>query len=120
MVEHGVGFIAFSPLNQGLLLHKYRPEHPPEFPEGDHRRGKQKFSREGLAAIEPKLQKLEERFGDTAGELVRVALQYVLSHSRVAAVIPGFRDTEQVRASLAAAGRPLSRADLAYIREVFA
>ncbi len=52
--------------------------------------------------------------------LARAALQFVLGHEVVACVIPGFRNQRQVEVNLTAAGKPLSQADLEYIREVFA
>ena len=120
MDERGLSFVAFSPLGQGLLLHKYSSKRPPQFAEGDHRKRSWAFSAEGLADLEPKLAKLEARFGRPIGDLARMALQYVLSFDCVACVIPGFRSRSQVMINLAAEGRPLSSEDVAYIKGVFA
>ncbi len=114
-----LGFVAFSPLAQGLLLDKYRPERPPVFGAGDTRARSRWFQPEYLRQISPPLQQLKARFGGHPGELARVSLQYVLSYPTVSCVIPGFRNPEQVELNLAAAGRPLARDERDWIAELF-
>ncbi len=111
---HKMSFIAFSPLNQGVLLGRYTSKAPPSFEEGDHRRGDARFSTEGLARVEPGIARLKERFGSTTEDLARVALQYLLHNRVVGCVIPGFRTVDQVKVNLAGAGRPLSDEDFAF------
>lgn len=120
LAEHNMSFVAFGPLAQGLLLGKYSSKNPPQFEEGDHRRTADRFKKEQLEGIEPKIEKLKARFGDDVASLARAALQYILGHDRVACVIPGFRNQKQVEVNLGAAGRPLSREDMDFIRSVFA
>ena len=115
--QHGMTFVAFSPLAQGRLLDKYDPANPPAFEPGDHRRGSNAFGAESIAALQPKLAKLKARFGDSTEDLAAVALGYILAQPRVACVIPGFRNERQARCNLAAEGRPLSEADLQFIQE---
>ncbi len=118
LAEHGMSFVAFSPLAQGLLLDKFDPEKPPQFDEGDHRRNSDRFSPEKLRALKPKLAQLKARFGATTEDLAAVAQRYVLNHPNVACVIPGFRNERQVTCNLAADGRELSPADMAFIEQV--
>jgi aryl-alcohol dehydrogenase-like predicted oxidoreductase len=113
-----LSFVAFSPLNQGLLLDKLDPENPPQFEEGDHRRGSKKFSRENLRALKPKLAELKARFGDSIPDLSSVALRFVLNFPRVACVIPGFRNERQVESNLSVSNRQLSSADMAFIKSL--
>ena len=120
MEEHGLSFVAFSPLAQARLLDKYNPDSPPEFEAGDHRKGSGAFSAESIAALKPKLAKLKERFGDTTEDLASVALNYVLAQPRLACVIPGFRNPRQAKCNVEAAGRELSADDLAFVRETLA
>lgn len=115
--ERRLSFVAFSPLAQGLLLGKYRPGQSIEFEPGDHRRGSAQFSAANLQQVATKLERLTVRFGNEPQELARVALQYLLSYQCVACVIPGFRNLPQVEMNLAAAERPLSSAEVAYVRE---
>jgi myo-inositol catabolism protein IolS len=114
----GCGMVLFSPLAQGLLLDKYDPEHPPTFGGGDIRAVREGFSAEALRALRPRLARLKERFGATTQDLIRVALQYGLARSPSACVIPGFKNARQVAANCAAAGKPLSADDVAFIRQV--
>jgi aryl-alcohol dehydrogenase-like predicted oxidoreductase len=119
MKKEGMSFVAFSPLNQGLLLGKYSAKNPPVFPEGDHRLGDDRFKKEFLEKLEPKMEKLKLKFGAGARELSRVALQYLLSYNIVGCVIPGFRNRAQVDMNLAAADMPLSQEEVKFISEVF-
>jgi myo-inositol catabolism protein IolS len=118
--QHHVGIVINKPLGQGLLLDKYDPEHPPLFQAGDHRRNKRWFQSEGLRALNRRLALLKERFGPTTQDLVRVALQYGLARSPRAVTIPGFKNAGQVAMNLAAAGHPLSKDDIQFIRTTMA
>ena len=120
MEKHDLSFVAFSPLAQGLLLDKYDPENPPSFDEGDHRRGRDTFSKEALLALKPKIAKIKARFGDTTEDLAAVALQYILAQPRVCCVIPGFRNERQAACNVAGANRTLTPEDVEFIRQSFA
>lgn len=118
--EHELSFVAFSPLAQARLLDKYNPARPPAFEPGDHRRDKEAFSAEALGVLKSKLERLKSRFGSRTEDLAAVALRYVLNQPRVACVIPGFRNQNQVRCNLAGENRELTDEDLAFIRETLA
>jgi len=120
LVERKMSFVAFSPLNQGILLGKFDPQNPPKFEEGDHRKKDKRFTTEFLLTIQPKIEKLKSRFGSTVQDLSRAALQYDLAHPWVCCAIPGFRNLNQVQVNLAAQGKPLSADDVAFIRQTFA
>ena len=120
MAERKMSFVAFSPLQQGILLDKFDPENPPRFDEGDIRRTDKRFQREFLRTLKPKLAQLKARFGATTEDLSAVAQRYVLNHPNVACTIPGFRNQRQVACNLAAAGRSLSAQDMAFIDQLFA
>jgi aryl-alcohol dehydrogenase-like predicted oxidoreductase len=117
--EYKMSFIAFSPLNQGILLNKYSSANPPEFPNGDHRRNSEKFRPDYLAKAEEGIAAAKEALGCDDKELIRLALQFVLYHDNVAGVIPGFRNEEQVRMNLAAADNPLDGNEMSLIRNAF-
>ncbi|MEO6053742.1 MAG: aldo/keto reductase [Chthoniobacterales bacterium] len=120
MEKENLSLVAFAPLAKGLLLDKYDAAKPPTFEAGDTRQGREEFQPESLAKLKPKIEKLKSRFGATTEDLAGVAINYVLSNPHVACVIPGFRNEKQARCNLAGAGRELTPADLAFIREVFA
>ena len=117
MEEHGMTFVAFSPLAQARLLDKFDPKNPPQFEPGDHRKDSKAFGAEAIAKLKPKLEKLKKRFGNTTEDLARVALQYILAQPRVACVIPGFRNERQARCNLAGADRPLNEDEVQYVRQ---
>ncbi|HUO58837.1 MAG TPA: aldo/keto reductase [bacterium] len=117
--ERKMSFVAFSPLNQGILLGKFDPKNPPTFEAGDHRLGDKRFTTEELLRVQPKVEKLKSRFGGDVKDLARVALQYLLANSLVCCVIPGFRNLNQVQVNLAADGKPLASEDVAFIGKTF-
>jgi myo-inositol catabolism protein IolS len=114
-----LGFVAFSPMAQGLLLDKFRPENPPQFAEGDNRGRSKWFSADFLRKLAPKLDELKDRFGTETEALIRVSLQYLLAYPAVSCVIPGFRSIRQVEMDLSPAGKPLNKEDTGWIRELF-
>jgi myo-inositol catabolism protein IolS len=116
LAANELSFIAFSPLNQGILLDKFDPDNPPQFEAGDHRQGAKKFSKENLSSLQPKLAELKKRFGDTIPDLAAVALRFILNFPKVCSVIPGFRNAQQVENNLAVVQRRLSPADMAFIK----
>jgi myo-inositol catabolism protein IolS len=118
LVSRKMSFVAFTPLGQGLLLGKYDPRNPPTFDAGDQRRGNERFGKEYLTKLAPKIAKLKDRFGSDTGDLVGMALQYILHEPVVGCVIPGFRNTEQVQMNVSTAGKPMSDADAEYVRDV--
>jgi len=120
LAEHQMSFVAFSPLQQGILIDKFDPEHPPQFDEGDIRRADNRFQPEFLRPLKPKLAQMKARFGATVEDLSAVAQRYVLSHPHVACTIPGFRNERQVACNLSAVNRQLSAEDLAFIDKTFA
>jgi aryl-alcohol dehydrogenase-like predicted oxidoreductase len=112
-----MSFVCFSPLAQGLLLGKYDPAKPPVFEPGDHRLNSKAFSAEHLSKLQPKIDKLKGRFGNTIEDLASVALNYCLAMPHVACVIPGFRNQTQAACNLAADGRSLSADDVAFVQQ---
>jgi myo-inositol catabolism protein IolS len=119
MEENQISLVAFRPLYEGLLLDKYKKENPPQFENGDHRKGLQRFSYENLAKLEDQLNKIKDKFGSSTEDLVRVAQQFVLKYKFTAAVIPGFRNLKQVITNLAAIDKPLSDEEFEFVKNVF-
>lgn len=117
--QYQISFIAFGPLAQGILLGKYSSSNPPTFEFGDHRANADRFKAENLAKVEPKIELLKKRFGSSNHQLARVAQQFILSFKQVAAVIPGFRNLQQVKSNLYAVDKPLSDDDIIFIKNHF-
>lgn len=117
--EYQISFIAFGPLGQGILLGKYSKDNPPKFEPGDHRANAERFKPEYLAKVEPKIEMLKSKFGASIEDLARATLQYVLHYPVVGAVIPGFRNLNQVKINLSAAEKPLTEEEFNFIRDLF-
>jgi aryl-alcohol dehydrogenase-like predicted oxidoreductase len=118
--EHNVSFIAFGPVAQGILLGKYSSKNPPVFEAGDHRANADRFKPENLLRVELKVEKLKSKFGSSVEDLARAALQYLLHYKECAAVIPGFRNLNQVVANLYYNDKPLSDEEFKFIQKIFA
>jgi len=120
MDDNKISFVAFRPIGQGLLLGKYNKDNLPQFQDGDHRKGLSRFSKENLEKLEPKLQKLKDKFGPSQEELARVAMQFLLHYKIMGAVIPGFRNLHQVKVNLSAMDKPLTADEFEFVKTVFA
>ena len=55
-----------------------------------------------------------------AEDLARVALQYLLHYNVTGAVIPGFRNLNQVKINLKAAEKPLTNDEFNFVKNLFA
>jgi aryl-alcohol dehydrogenase-like predicted oxidoreductase len=119
MDENKISFVAFRPIGQGLLLGKYSKDNPPKFEDGDHRKGLERFSKESLEKLEPKLNKIKERFGSSTEDLSRVAIQFLLHFKIMGTVIPGFRNLKQVKVNLSAMDKPLTDDEFEFVKSVF-
>lgn len=119
MDDNKISFVAFRPIGQGLLLGKYSKDNLPQFQDGDHRKGLSRFSKENLEKLEPKLQKLKDKFGPSQEELARVAMQFLLHYKIMGAVIPGFRNLHQVKVNLSAMDKPLTDDEFDFVKNVF-
>jgi myo-inositol catabolism protein IolS len=117
--DRKMSFVAFSPLQQGLLLGKYPAGSKPQFEDGDFRKGARDFAAENIARVASRVDRIKSRFGADVRSLARVALEYVLSFPCVACAIPGFRNLAQVEANLAGSDTPLTPDDVAFVRQVF-
>lgn len=106
--EKGVGILARVPLASGLLTGKFTKE--TAFERDDHRHfnrnGEQFNVGETFAGIEfEKGVELSEKLrwiADGRGNMTRAALRWILDHDSVTAVIPGFKNANQVEDNLKA------------------
>jgi len=124
MDQFGCSFVAFGPLDQGILLDKFDPDKPPKFEEGDYRNSRKDFNPQLLRSVRDKLAQVKKRFGATPGNeievLSSVAQRWVLAHAHVCSVIPGFRNERQARANVRAANDPpMSAEDVEWLRNLF-
>lgn len=128
MAEHGCTFVAFGPLDQGILLDKFDPANPPRFEEGDYRQSRKDFNADTLRRVREKIGRIKVRFGVSAASgtaastaaLSSIASRWVLAHGHVCSAIPGFRNAAQARCNvLAGSDAALSSADVEFCRALF-
>ncbi len=126
--QHGCTFVAFGPLDQGILLDKFDPANPPAFEPGDYRANRKDFNAATLGHVRAALAQVRRRFGSTAAPgttddtafLSSIASRWVLSHPHVCSAIPGFRNARQASCNVRAAiDAPMSAADAAWLSDLF-
>jgi len=101
--DSGVGFIAFSPLAQGLLTERYLGEHA----EGlvvpdDSRMAKNRFLRREMVS-EELFQQLRQWNSEAASKgqsLAEMALRWILAQQGVTSVLVGASSTQQIEQNL--------------------
>jgi myo-inositol catabolism protein IolS len=132
MASHGCTFVAFGPLDQGILLDKFSADNPPKFGEGEYRANRKDFNPSTLAHVHVKLDKVRQRIEQRAKDsgvkydsdtelFSSVATRWVLAHDRVCSAIPGFRNDKQAKMNLrAAVDGPLNSDDVEWCRRLFA
>jgi aryl-alcohol dehydrogenase-like predicted oxidoreductase len=144
MQQHGCTFVAFGPLDQGILLDKFDPDKPPTFVEGDYRTQRKDFAPDTLRGVRAKLLQVKQRaaagglgFSTNAESrtpnadataspadietLSSIAQRWILAHANVCSVIPGFRNSRQAACNLAAARHgEMGAGDVEWLRGVFA
>ena len=95
--EHGIGFISFSPLAQGLLTDRYLHG----IPEGS-RMSKEKFLRHDMLTPEllEHLQQLNKQAEERGETLAEMALSWILEQKGVTSVLVGASSVEQLKKNL--------------------
>lgn len=95
--EHGIGFISFSPLAQGLLTDRYLNG----IPEGS-RMSKEKFLRHDMLTPEllEHLQQLNKQAEGRGETLAEMALSWILQQKGVTSVLVGASSVEQLEKNL--------------------
>ena len=95
--EHGIGFISFSPLAQGLLTDRYLHG----ITEGS-RMSKEKFLRHDMLTLEllEHLQQLNKQAEERGETLAEMALSWILEQKGVTSVLVGASSVEQLEKNL--------------------
>ena len=114
--ERGVGFIAFSPLAQGLLTNRYLSGIP-----ADSRMARSIFLKKEVLTSEllAKIRALNDIAAQRGQSLAEMALSWVLKDEMVTSVLIGASTTEQIAQNLRAVGhKTFSDSELAAIDEI--
>ena len=117
-VQHAIGTLAYSPLEQGILTGKVRADR--EFAEDDRRPGRASFRPRNLEQINRALDEVVAPIGEAHdATLGQVALAWTLDQPGVTTVLAGARTEAQARENAAAGDLELSTEELRAIREAF-
>jgi aryl-alcohol dehydrogenase-like predicted oxidoreductase len=114
----GIGIIAYSPMQKGLLTGKITRHWVEQLSPGDHRRGDPQFNDPRLTAnleLAEGLRKIAERHNKSVAQL---AIAWVLSHPEVTAAIVGARKPSQIEETAEAGDWTLASGDLAEISKL--
>jgi aryl-alcohol dehydrogenase-like predicted oxidoreductase len=121
--KNGLGQVCFSPLAQGVLTGKYKPDQPPppgsraaSEREGIFLRGRDTIAPASLQKVE-QLGKLAKELGLTNAQL---ALAWILRLREVSSVIIGATHTQQIQENLVASGVTLPEDVVAKIEVILA
>jgi aryl-alcohol dehydrogenase-like predicted oxidoreductase len=115
VAKHGLGFLPYFPLANGLLTGKYRRGEPPP---PDARLGRLPPEQSSGFLTERNFDLVEKLEAFAAGRghtLLELAVSWLAARPGVASVIAGATKPEQVRANVAAASWRLSPEDLAEV-----
>lgn len=93
-LEKGMGIIAYSPLQRGLLTGKIRPGH--RFSEGDTREGNKFYTAENIRRTNALLEKIRPLAEQHHATLAQVIIQWTMHQPGIACVLVGARDEAQV------------------------
>ncbi len=111
--DEGIGVLAYSPLERGLLTGKIKPGYT--FAEGDHRATHPHFAPDFVEKTQNLLQKIQTIADAYNASLHQVILEWTLNQKGISAVLVGARNAEQ---SVANAQRVhLSGDELSLIQE---
>jgi len=92
-MAQGVGIIAYSPLERGLLTGKYRPGHV--FAPGDHRAGHKHFRSQNIQRVNAMLNALRPIAADKGCTLGQLVLRWTMDRPGITALLVGARDARQ-------------------------
>jgi aryl-alcohol dehydrogenase-like predicted oxidoreductase len=107
--EHGIRFIAWSPLEKGLLAGKYSVERPPVGERG------RIYDRWYLRSITPLITRLRSIAAERGKTPAQIALNWTIC--RGALPIPGAKSAAQARENAGALGWRLTRDELSLLEE---
>lgn len=113
--EHGVGVLAYSPLEQGILTGKVTLDR--KFPEDDYRIDRPWFEKKNLKRALEFVEKLKPIAAGHEKSVAQLAINWVISQDELTVPLVGARNPEQVVENAGGAGWRLTEAELKLIDE---
>lgn len=99
--QQGIGVIAYSPMQKGLLTGKVTPQWVAQLPPDDHRRNDPRFQEPQLSAHLELVESLREIAAGCGRTVAQLAIAWVLRRPEVTAAIVGARRPEQLEQTMA-------------------
>ncbi len=113
--ERNLAFLAYSPLAQGLLTGKVRPGR--EFPEGDQRRGKPRYTPENLGRLDTMLAAFRPIADGHGATLTQLAIAWTVAQPGCTHALVGARTAAQAVENAGGARIRLTEAELNTMRD---
>ena len=115
--EHGVGFVAYSPLGRGIFGGAIR--RLDDLAEGDYRRNSPRFAGGNLDLNLPLVERLQTLADEKGCRPAQLALAWLLSRGEDIFPIPGTKHVRRLEENAAALGVVLTPAEVARIDAAF-
>lgn len=115
VAQHNLGFLAYSPMANGLLTGKMGPER--EFPAGDMRRIRPRYSVESRTAVAEFLAKIEPLATERQITLAQLVLAWTMAQTGVSHLLVGARNEQQATENAAAADILLTQDEIQTITD---
>jgi aryl-alcohol dehydrogenase-like predicted oxidoreductase len=100
-LDHGLGILAYSPLQRGLLTGKIKPGQT--FPEGDHRDGNRYFADEFVNRTNHFLETIRPIADRHDATMAQLVLAWTLEQPGITVALAGARNAEQAKQNAKAA-----------------
>lgn len=114
--QHGMGVLPYSPLANGLLTGKIRPDR--QFGPGDLRRGNRRFTAANIERVNAMLDGLRPLADRHRASIAQLVIAWTFSQPGVACVLCGARDARQAMENAAAGDIRLSPEEVESIGSV--
>lgn len=109
-IEQGIGIIAYSPLQRGLLTGKIKPGH--QFNEGDTREGNRFYTDENIRRTNALLQEIHPIASEHGATLAQVVINWTTQQPGITCTLVGARNEAQVADNAKALSFTLSPEEL--------
>jgi aryl-alcohol dehydrogenase-like predicted oxidoreductase len=113
--RHGIGVVAYSPMQKGLLTGKVNRQWIEALSAADHRHNDAQFQEPRLSANLEFVEGLKQIADKHNRSVAQLAIAWVLRRPEVTAAIVGARRPDQIEATFGAAGWRLAPEDIAAI-----
>ncbi|MBU8859218.1 MULTISPECIES: aldo/keto reductase [unclassified Micromonospora] len=116
--RNGVGVLIKQVFGKGLLLQTGSGPDQRRYSAADHRSTDPAFTPDHRRHVHGRLAPVRDRYGHSTSAMVRLCVQYALHPAPGAAILAGFRNANQIDATIAALDHPLLAEDITQIRAV--